>query len=424
MKVKIYLIPLAVLVLAGVWLINQSQAISSVDNTNSQIQKTISVVSSSNPTAVLARAEPKAPAKVAAPAVAKTDNEPFDWKKIAAQCAAIQQTSDAAEFDRLRQRFELMSPAELVAALQEIDTLQLSAATRMALMLSLVTPLAQKDPELALTRYMDFLGDHTFGMGWQLAADTKKWAEKDPAKAAAWFAEQVAAGRFDSKSLDGKSDIREKIEGGLFAALLDTDPAAAARSLGTMAEEQRIQVLGKYASEEVTEGKQLDFIKLLRSQLSEQDQAKLLGEQGSRMARLGGYPKIDAFLQRISATPAERALCAEQAAIAKIQSANYEQKITRADLDAMRKWTTTQAPESTDSITGKAIADALWHGSNLSFADASVLVLQYNKASGNDDTLSSFLGSVIFPQNKDQARVLAAQITDPKRREEILKKLQ
>ena len=424
MNVKPLIPPLAVLVLAGVWLMNQRQAISAVEDTNTQVQKNITAARSPSPSAVLVSAKPVTQIKAEPPVKAVQANGPLDWKEIAAQCEAILQNHDAKELDRLNRRFGMMSVAELLAALENVATLGLPAASQRLLMNSLLMPLVAKDPEVALTHGMDFLGDETFATGWQLADVTKKWAEKDPARAAAWFAEQIATGRFESMSVDGKNHIREKIEGGLFGALLDTDPAAAARSLTTMTEEQRAQVLDMYSVKAIKQEKQLDFVQLLRSHLSAQDQAKLLGKQGFSMATSGDYAKLTDFLQRISATPAERAAFASEAAMKKVISISGDQKVTRADFDAVREWTRVQAPGASDTITGKVIADSVIYGGNITFAEAAELALQYHKASGNDDTLIAFLRGYPASFNREAARGLAAQISDPARREEILKKLQ
>ena len=424
MKISRSIPPIAALVLAGAWLISQRQAVSAVKETNTQLQKNITVARSSSPSPELNPAKPTSQDKTQPPAEAAQANEPLDWKKIAAQCEALQENYDLKEMECLTQRFEKLSVAELSAALENVGTLGLSASFHWLLMDRLLMMLVAKDPETALTGYMDFLGDHTFGMGWRLAEVTKKWAEKDPVKAAAWFAEQLAKGRFESKSVDGKSDIREKIEGALFDALLDTDPAAAARSLGTMAEEQRVQVLEKYSDEEIKREHQLGFIALLRSHLSAQDQAKLLGKQGYKMAGAGNYAQLTEFLQRISATPTERAAFASEAAKNKVTAISFDQRITRADIEVVREWTRSQAPGASDTITGQVIADSVANGGNITFADAAELALQYHKASGNDDTLIAFLGSYSATHNREAARGLATQISDPARRVEILKKLQ
>ena len=64
------------------------------------------------------------------------------------------------------------------------------------------------------------------------------------------------------------------------------------------------------------------------------------------------------------------------------------------------------------------------NGSTHDFTAAAEWVLLYNPNSGTDDVLTSFLGGVHPKDHKDQAHDLAGKISDPKRREEFLKKFQ
>ncbi len=241
MKAKFYVLPVITLALASFWLIKQRQTISTVEGKSTEFEKQIAAVRSPSPGADLTPTPPTAPAmkEVAAQAEIQTDKEPLNWKNIALQWEAMQQNTDATEVSLLRQRFKLMSPAELVAALEEVATHNLSALTRMDLMMHLIIPLVEKSPELALTHQMDFLGDNTFGMGWQLADVTQKWAKNDPARAAAWFAEQLAAGKLDGKTLSGKSETRSKITQALMSGLHVANPDAASRFLAAMDEGER-----------------------------------------------------------------------------------------------------------------------------------------------------------------------------------------
>ena len=421
LKATSFIPPVIALILGGVWIANQRQSISTMEDASALLQKHIAAARSSSSGTDPSHSKPAAPAKYA------KDKEPLDWKKIADQFAEMQQSGgmgDMRAMVRLQQRLQAMTKEELVTALDEIAALDLPADARTMLEHMLIGPLVQKDPEFALTRYIDRLQDRSGGMGWQLANAMQEWAEKDPAKATAWFDQQIAAGKFDSKSLDGKSGSRNQFEGALINVLLGTAPDDASRRLGAMPEDQRAEVLGEYSFQQLKEDNQLAFATLVRGQLPENEQAKILAQQASRLVDDDGYAKVTGFMERIAATPAERTACVEQAAESRIQSISYQKKITREDLDTLRDWAKTQAPDSTDSITGKALANSLRNGRKMDFAAASELAVHYHEASGNDDVLSSFLDGSSSRQNKDQARVLAEKITDEKRREEILKKLQ
>ena len=370
------------------------------------------------------------PSRATADALDKTakDKRPIDWRKIAGQFADMENGGmrDMRTMIRFQQRLQAMTQQELIAALDEIATLNLPAESRAMLEQMLIGPLIQKDPELALTRFVDRLQDDHDSMGWQLSRALQEWAKKDVTKASAWFDQQIAAGKFDSKSLDGKNRSRMRFEGNLIGVLLSSDPAAAARRLGALPEDQRAEALrnnlGGWGQTTASAEDQLAMAKLVRDQVPAKDQAQIFGQQASRLVAQGGYAKVTEYLDRIAATPAERGVCVEQAATNKLWS--NKEKLASADLDAMRAWAATQAPDATDRVTGKVLASAMQGNHKLDFSEAAGLAVQYGRTSGNDEVLGTFLESWPARNNKEQARALAAQIGDEKRRAQILKNLQ
>lgn len=408
------LIPPAVaLLVAGVWIASQHRAITTLEIESELLQKHIAAARASWADKDSPRGNPSPVPKSA------KDKVPMDGKKVAADMVEIQRGGgmvDMRTMIRLQQRLQSMTKDALVAALDEIAALELSADSRNMLEQMLIGPLIQKDPEAALTRFSDRLQDPRNGGSWQLANAMQEWARKDPAKASAWFDQQIAAGVFDSKSLDGRNPARNQFEGSLINVLLGTDPAAAARRLAALPENQRGDVLGNYSLQPLKEDDQLAFAKLVRSQLSVNDQARTLAQQASRLAGPDGYEKVTGFMERIGATPAERTACVEQAAESGIP---YQKKVTAEDLDAMRGWANSQDPGSADRITGRVLASR----GKMKFVDAAALAVKYHEVSGNDDVLAAFLEGESAGQNKEQARALAGKISDDKRRGEILDNL-
>jgi hypothetical protein len=410
--------PVVALVIAGGWIGAQRQSISTLEKESDLLRKHIAARASG------AGAD-SPPARSAAPGKEVKDKPPLDWKKIAAQFAEMQRSGgmgDMRTMMRFQQRLQAMTKEELVSALDEIAALDLPAESRAMLEQMLIGPLVQKDPELALTRFIDRIQDQQGGMSWQLSSALQEWAEKDPARASAWFDQQIAAGKFDSKSLDGKSRSRQQFEGALINVLLASNPDAAANRLGAIPEDQRSDVLSQYQFQQLKEEDQLAFAKLVRSQVPEGERANTLAQQASWMVSNDGYSKVTEYLNRIEATPAERAECAEEAAESKLRNYNGK-KVTREDLDAMREWVGSQAPEALGRTTGKALGNALQGNHKMEFSEAADLAVEYNQAGGNDEVLASFLESWPARQNKEQARALAEKIADGKRREEILKYL-
>ncbi len=419
LKIPLLIPPVAALAIAGAWLGSQRQSISTLERESAVLEKAIAArtsgISQDSP-----RSKPTAPDKAA------KDKEPIDWQKVAAQFAEMRQSGgggDMRTMMRFQQRLQAMSKEELVTALEEIAALDLPAESRNMLEQMILGPLVEKDPELALTRFIDRLQDNNGSLSWQLSNAMQGWAKKDPVAATTWFDQQIAAGKFDSKSLDGKSQSRLHFEGSLTYVLLSSDPDAAGRRLAGLPADQRDEALSQFSRHPLEENDQLAFANLVRNQVPEKEQARALAQQASRLVSDEGYSKVTEFLDRIQATPAERSASVEQAAENRIQSISFQKKITRDDLDSMREWVAAQAPEKTGTVTGKVLADASQNGRKMEFSEAAEIAVQYHDASGNDEVLSAFLDGWPARQNKEQARLLAEKISDVKRRGEILKKL-
>lgn len=421
MKPIHFLPPVAALVVAATWLGIQRHSMAVMKHDNLVLQQHLAAARATAAIGDLSRATAEAPDQTA------RDKRPIDWRKIAGQFADMQNGGlrDLRTMMRFQTRIQAMTQQELVAALDEIATLDLPAASRAMLEQMLIGPLIQKDPEFALTRFIDRLQDDHGSVGWQLSHALQEWAKKDVTKASAWFDQQIAAGKFDSKTLDGKSQSRLRFEGNLIGVLLASDPAAAARRLGALPADQRAEALGNshgWGSPAASAEDQLAMAKLVRDQVPAKDQTQIFGQQASRLVAQGGYAKVTEYLDRIAATPAERDVCVEQAATGKLWS--NKDKLAREDLDAMRTWAATQAPDATDRVTGKVLASAMQGNHKLEFAEAAGLAVQYGRASGTDEVLGTFLESWPARNNKEQARALAAQIGDEKRRAQILRNLQ
>lgn len=418
MKPVTFIPPVVALVIAASWLGAQHHSISVLESESALLRKHIDDVRAASASPDSARPDKPSGARA-------KDKEPLDWKKIAAEVAEMRGANgmgDMRTMIHLQQRLLSMSKEELVAALEEIASLDISNDARGMLEQMLIGPLIEKDPELALTRFADRVRDQKNGLAWQLSNALGKWTAKDPEKACAWFDKQIEAGVFDNKSLDSRNQTRNQFEGSLISGLLGTNPDDAGRRLGGLPEEQRSEVLSFYAFQQLKDQDQLAYAKLVRSQIPENAQASTIANQTSRMVMQGGYEKVTEYLDRINASASERSASVARAADSKIQNLSRQKTLAREDLDAMRTWADAQAPGSADRTTGSALGNAIG-GDRLKFEDAAALAVQYHDGSGNDDVLTAFLSSYNARRNKDQARVLAEKISDPARREEILNNL-
>ena len=419
MKPTIFIPPVLALVVVAGWIGNERRTISTLEKESAALKEHLARRSSDSG-ADLPSTNPKSAEK-------NSKKEPIDWKKIAARIAEAGGNNggmgDMRAMIRLQQQLQELSRDELASALDEVAALDLNDETRSQLESMLIGPLCQKDPEFALNRYIDRLSDPHGMMGWQLSNAMKEWMKKEPERALGWFDQQIAAGKFDSKSLDGKSQSRMEFEGSVIGTLLVTDTSAAAARLKGLPEDQRADVLRNNTGNVVQEKDQLAFANLVREQLPEKDQAQILAQHASQRGwGSEGYTKITEYLDRIEATPAERAVCVEEASESKIQQISRNKKITREDIDSLREWATTQSPDTLDEVTGSALATATQSNQKMEFSEAAELATQYHQASGNDDVLVKFLNSGAAYSHKDEAMALAEKITDPKRREEILKR--
>ena len=415
MKPIFFIPPAVVLLAAGLWLGGQRHTISGLEKESAALRKQIAARSVSTADPSLAKAN--------GPAKAAKSKEPLDWKKIAAEFADSQNgdIDDMRTMMRLQQRLQAMSTEELVASLDEIAALDLTSEARSRLEQMLLGPLSEKDPELALTKFIGRLETNQSSM-WQLSAVLGKWLEKDPAKATAWFDREIAAGTFEAKALDGRSRSRIQFEGATIAFLLASDPTAAARRLGALPADQRDEVVQQHSFQQLKEEDQVAFAKLVRGQIPEDGQAKALARQVGRLSGEDGYTKAADFMKRIEATPAERKACVEEVAESMTQNFSHQKPMTREDFDRMRGWVGEQNPGSLGVVTGRTLATASQNG-RIDFPEAAELAVHYHAAAGNDDVLGAFLESNAARSNKEAARPLVEKISDPARREEILKRL-
>jgi hypothetical protein len=420
LRLSLLLPPAIALACAGAWLGSQYRSISSLELESAVLQKAITSRQSS------AATEPQS-ADPATAAKAAKDQEPIDWKKVAGQFAEMRSRggmTDMRSMMKLQRRLQAMSKDEIVAALDEIAALDTPAEAREMLEQMLISQLAEKDPEFTLKKFVDRLQDRADSMSWSLANAMQAWARKDPARAIAWFDQQIAAGKFDSKALDGKSQSRLNFEGSLINLLIDSDPSAAGSRLAALPEDQRHEALQSGFNHPLTTENEAAFAKLVRDHIPAEEQARTLAEKASSLVRGDqSYKRVTEFLDRIQATPTERTACVEQVAESELQHISFQKKITREDINKMREWVSSEAPESVGSITGTALANASQNGRKMEFSEAAELALEYHNAAGNDAVLSAFLESWPARKNKDQAHTLAEKIADPKRREEILKHL-
>lgn len=416
-----FLPPVLALAICGTWIGSQRRSIANLERQSSLLRKEIEARKTSD------QAD-GASSRSSAPGMETKDKSSIDWKKIAAKLEESRNSGgmgDMRTMMRLSQQLMSMDKSELAAALEEIASLNLPEASRMMLEGMLIRPLIEKDPEFALTKFIGRINEGEGGLRWQLSHAFGEWTKKDSAAAMAWFDRQIAAGIFESKSLDGKSQQRMQFEGTIIGALLASNPQAASLRLAALPEDQRREVLRNHAHNSLKQEDQLAYAKLVRQSLSEKDGQECIAGLVSPMAYNSDYSALTERMDRIEATPAERAACVEDAAENKFQQLSNQRKITRDDIEKLREWAKSQSPELADRVTGVALDKSLRSGGKMEFSEIAALAVDYHDASGSDEVLVPLLKNWRARQNenKEQARDLAGKISDEKVRNEMLKDL-
>lgn len=418
MKPLHFLAPAVAMVVAGVMLGAQRQKISRLEQETVVLKKHIAAERSE--IEIRQAAEPTRPTK---PEVAK---DGIDWLEIASVFGEMHQGGGMGDMRKMmafQSELQKMDKHELLAALDEIKALELGEDERMMLEAMLIGPLALKDPELLLNRFSDHLQDEHSAINWQLASALGEWAKKDQTAAIAWFDQAIADGTFDSKSLDGKSRMRTHFEANLISELVTTDPAAAQKRISALPADQRKDALSGYGFQVRNPKDQSAHADLVRANLSAEETYEVFGQQASMMAMMGGFERVDAYLDGIEAKGEERIKTAEKAAMSKITSSIHRSKVTEESFESMRAWLGTHAPESVERVTGQSLSEITMRGGNIKFSQAAEMVMKYHAQGGGDELLLGFLDGIHYTTEKAEARKIAEKISDPQMREQALENL-
>jgi len=421
LKTSHFILPVASLALVGAWNAVQVRSIHSVEKTGTELRGKIAVArASSMPDLAGSSGSGKAGGTNS-----KAGVKNRDWKELAAMLLEAEKgtSSDLRSQMAFQQDLRGMSRDEIIAALDDIANLGLSDEARELLENQMLDALIKQDPEYALKRFADRIEGDSNEFSWQLSTAFGQWAKTDLAAAKRWFDEQVRDGKFDSKSLDGRSDTLLQFESELMESLIATDVNAAAQQLAGLPEDQRREVLEKLSFADLSPAEQQAYTDLIRQYIPADERQGSFAHIASQLVDDSGYDKVTAFLDAVQATPEERAAAAKQTADSQLEQLADEGKVNQASVDKLRDWLKEQSPGNVDSLTGKALAEAAQDGGEFDYAEASQLVLKYQKSTGSDDILVAFLEGYSAHSNLDQAIHLAEMISDERRRAQVLKNL-
>lgn len=414
MKPLHFVPPALALAVSGAWLGLQHQSLSNVESQNSTLRQRIDAARSTGSSGDSQKT-------AAAGKNGKQGAKKIDWKDIAMKQKGMDRGDsipDMRAMIELQRALLSMSAEELAAQLDEIAALDIPEDAKAMLQGTLIGVLADKDPKLAIERFGDRLGDDRNGMSWQISHAFQKWAEKDSAGALAWFDAQIAAGKLESKSLNGQNDIRQRLEGAVITSLVGSDPAAAAERLSRIPEGQRAAIFQNGMFFNTKPGSEKAVADLIRSQVPEAQRNETIARSASMLVHQGGYERVGKYLSDIGASAAEREAIVSQAVQSKANTfTNGEKPDLGKTIEEARAWAIQQSPDAADKITGKALASAQ------DFAQASALALKYQEQTGKDDVIIGFLEGGAAYRNSEAALKLVDKISDPAKQEELRKQL-
>lgn len=352
-------------------------------------------------------------------------NRKIDWEALAMELEETRMESGVADsrtMVRLQTMLLDMSPESIAAALRE--TVELPDSASQLLKSTLLNTLIEKNPGYAVRAFGDRISENSPLLNRPLPRAMGDWVKKDPQAAIAWLDRQIADGKFDSASLDGKSRMRWEFEGWTIRSLISSDRETAATRLEGIPAEQRGDFLRSCLAGAIQTEDQAAFAAMVRIQVPERDRMKTLITPAANLASEEGYETVAGFMDRIQASPAERAACVANAVESRIGMLSQNGAITREQLAVMREWTLAQAPETAGNVTGRALGIATSGPHPMEFSKAADLALEYQAGGDGDSVLAAFLSNGAADRNRESARNLAMRISDPGLRERLLKRFE
>jgi hypothetical protein len=277
--------------------------------------------------------------------------------------------------------------------------------------------ISEKDPRMALERFVDEAGDENSSGVWQVRTALRDWSEKQPAAAAAWLDRQIAAGKFTNKSLDGKNHEHNRLEAVLVTALLKANPGAAAARVMALPEYQREDLFRQDYYFQVPADSEDSYAALVRETMSPGNATAILAHAAGTMASMENYKRVDNFISSANVTQVEKQAIVEDV-VKRMVSLEEGQVIDVGKLEDARAWASAYSPEAADKATGAAFAATLDRGGD--FKKASEMMLKFHETANGDEVLAGFLRSKqVSLRPPGETGPLIGKIKDPALREEI-----
>ncbi|MFT3990416.1 MAG: hypothetical protein QM680_03295 [Luteolibacter sp.] len=343
-----------------------------------------------------------------------------DWERLA---GSWDRGFGRLNWLRIKEQVKNLSEEELLAALEEIRGLSMSSNIESSLSSILLYRLAETNPEAAVSWLISYEGKETYS---ESGAFFRKWVNKDPAKALAWYDQKISEGIFDAKSLDGRDPLRSRFEKEAIELLLKRDPAEVPARLKNLPKEMMEEVMGGVGLSKVDESARRLFMQSLRENLTERERDYALMAIISNVSPRDQecYAGVSEFLNQVQASPSER-----KAAVLGMGSGNIMMgirvggKTSGEALSEFRQWARAQAPEVVDEATGRSIS-ILWATGSMEGREAMAYLESCIQEGSDPATLIRETMRGGLPGGAREAlRAVAAKIPDETKRREILNQL-
>lgn len=411
------LIPPAVaLVVAALWTGTKLHSLSAMEEGNARLRQRIDdsqvIVATSSRSTIRSVAD---------------DHRPIDWRRLATE------EDGGPEAARFLKEVKTMTREELIAAVERVAGLECSKKRRATLESMVAQPLVELAPDWLLGRFSDHLRDDPNQQYLPLAGAFQTWAKRDLSAATAWLDARIAAGDFDSRSLRDKRNppALAAFEAILFEMLLAVDPDSAARRLEPMMEDRKLSVMDRYRSRhygDALENREhlAEFAALVRSQFTDEQRMKILFDSAPHLRGAEDHPLLAAYLDKIVATPGERADSMMRFAGKVINTASQFRKVDEQDLETVRGWFRGISPDAVETMTGRALTYAMSNRvSSMRLPHASEIALRVMERTGSDEALATLLETTDLNQSEHApALELARRISDAGRRATVVKRLE
>lgn len=320
---------------------------------------------------------------------------------------------------QLEEDFHSMSYDELLSALEEITSSDLSKKDRDMLERILCGEFFSRYPERSLTQFISRYRDNI----WQfaIAQGFADWIKNNPENAIFWYEEQLASGTFGGRhTFTPLVPPKKLLEYGIYS-ILASSPDQAGRLLSSVPQNSRLNILSSLRLGDLTPEQQVGWAQLTRTQLSKEDHLKAITWPTQNWSDGDGAPmkitEVEEFLQRIHPDRYELEACILAVAEQPLSWQQNRRQLNLNDIKHLREWVHTHLPELVDSATARAIQTI-----NKPYPDLERITTEYHELSHNDELLIALLEHRQASEHKQIARDVAKRLSDENQRNLYLEK--